>query len=150
MALIKYQNWQESSAFTRNRREVALGLKPLASLGGNVNSHSTARAWETKSIEKKSKSQKKKKPSKSADSNNLDSWLKEVDALEGDLAKLKKVYDKKRKKVAEKPIKPEKAKSTEKSNDDPKEKDEKEKKPEKPEKNPEEKNKSVTPKPSQT
>jgi len=57
MALIKYHDWQqnESTAFTRRRREVALGLKPPASLGGNVNSHSTAAPWEKKSIEKKSK-----------------------------------------------------------------------------------------------
>jgi hypothetical protein len=61
MALIKYHNWAESTAFTRRRREVALGLKPLASLGGNVNSHSTALPWEKKRIEKKMKTESKKK-----------------------------------------------------------------------------------------
>lgn len=108
MALIKFHDWlaqqQESSASTRARREVALGLRTPTGMG-NVNSHSTAAPWEQEAVEKQIKKQKKKKRpkkkglNKSGDANKIDSWLKEVDALEDSLEKLKSVYEKNKRKL---------------------------------------------------
>lgn len=58
MSLIKYSEWlqnqQESSAQTRTRKEVALGLKTPTGMG-SLHGHSTASPFETKSIRKKIK-----------------------------------------------------------------------------------------------
>ncbi len=63
MALIKYDEWlakhQESTAFTRARREIALGLRTPTGMG-SIHRHSTARPWEVEAITKRLK----KKPSK--------------------------------------------------------------------------------------
>lgn len=56
--LIKYSEWlqkqMESSPATRTRREIALGLKPVAGMG-SLHGHSTAAPWEVEKIEKKIK-----------------------------------------------------------------------------------------------
>lgn len=62
--LIKYNEWlkkqQESSASTRARREIALGLRTPTGMG-SLHGHSTAAPWEVKSITKKTKCKKRKK-----------------------------------------------------------------------------------------
>lgn len=121
MALIKFQDWlanqDESSAFTRARREIALGLRTPVGMG-SLHGHSTASPFETKSITKKVKDLKKKKKKKVKPiqmNKSVDSWLKEVDALEASVNKLKNlksksVLDAKKKddknKVAPKPTVP--------------------------------------------
>ncbi|RDJ35267.1 MAG: hypothetical protein DWQ19_10660 [Crenarchaeota archaeon] len=64
MSLIKYNDWlakqDESSAFTRARREIALGLRTPTGMG-SLNRFSTAAPWEKESIEKKTKKKSKKK-----------------------------------------------------------------------------------------
>lgn len=66
MALIKFNEWlaaqQESSASTRARREIALGLRTPTGMG-SINGHSTAAPWEQENISKILK-KKKKKPTK--------------------------------------------------------------------------------------
>ena len=62
MALLKFEQWLEleSSATTRARRDIALGLKPLAALG-SLDGGSTARPWERLAIEKQIAKNKKKR-----------------------------------------------------------------------------------------
>lgn len=64
--LVKYNEWLqkqlESCPTTRNRREIALGLRTPTGMG-SINSHSTAIPWEIKNIKKilhKKKSHKRK------------------------------------------------------------------------------------------
>jgi hypothetical protein len=66
--LLSFSEWlksqEESSAFTRARREIALGLRTPVGMG-NVNSHSTApagiQAGVAKAIKKATKKKKKRK-----------------------------------------------------------------------------------------
>jgi hypothetical protein len=60
--MIKFNDWmklQESSPFTRARRQAALGLGPSIP-DASINSHSTARPWEVKNIKKRNKKHKRK------------------------------------------------------------------------------------------
>jgi hypothetical protein len=63
MSLIKFHEWlaaqQESSASTRARREIALGLRTPTGMG-SLHGHSTAAPWETENISKILKKKKKK------------------------------------------------------------------------------------------
>ena len=54
------QKQDEASAFTRLRRDAALGLKPSIP-DAQINSRSTGSPFEQKSIKKKNKKSKKKK-----------------------------------------------------------------------------------------
>ena len=72
-----------------------------------------------------------KNKTKTADANKLDNWLKEIDDLEGDLPRLKAIFDKKKKdadakadEIIKKPIKGLKPDEDE---EEDKEEDEKEK-----------------------
>ena len=109
--LIKYKDWLESSAHTRARREIALGLRTPVGMG-SLHGHSTAPAWQVKSISKKIKKagKSKKKVDKSA-SGRVDDWLKEVEALEKDLAKLKDISSKKKPEKSPEKINPTKPKT---------------------------------------
>ena len=64
--LIKYNEWLqkqlESSASTRARREIALGLRTPVGMG-SLNGHSTAAPWEKDNITKILKKRKRKKKS---------------------------------------------------------------------------------------
>lgn len=64
MALIKFKEWRqsqtESSASTRSRREIALGLRTPVGMG-SLNGHSTAAPWEQEAIGKILKKKKKRK-----------------------------------------------------------------------------------------
>ena len=64
MALIKYGDWlatqQESSAHTRARREIALGLRTPTGMG-SIHGPSTAPPWQQEAISKKLKKRKKKR-----------------------------------------------------------------------------------------
>ena len=68
MALLKYNEWrrgqEESSAFTRARREIALGLRTPVGMG-SIHGHSTAAPWEVEGIKKAIKKAKKKPKKKS-------------------------------------------------------------------------------------
>ena len=61
--LITFQEWRkkqvESSASTRSRREIALGLRTSIGMG-SLHGHSTALPWEVENITKKKKKKKKK------------------------------------------------------------------------------------------
>ncbi len=59
MALITFNQWIESSASTRARREIALGLRTPTGMG-SLHGHSTAAPWETKSIKEKTSKKKRK------------------------------------------------------------------------------------------
>jgi len=64
MALIKYKEWEsqmrESSAFTRWRREAALGQKPPIA-PASIHSRSTASPFEAEKLGGKKKKSRKKK-----------------------------------------------------------------------------------------
>jgi hypothetical protein len=68
MALIKYTDWRrdqaESTAFTRARREIALGLRTPVGMG-SIHGHSTASPAEVEGIKKAIKKAKKKPKKKS-------------------------------------------------------------------------------------
>lgn len=93
MNLLRFSEWlkqqSESSAFTRARREIALGLRTPTGMG-SLNGHSTAAPWEAANLKKKLK--KKKKPI--ITNKKTDDWLKEVDALESSFNKLKSILAK--------------------------------------------------------
>jgi len=59
---MKFNEWRrsqdESSAFTRARREIALGLRTPVGMG-SIHGHSTAKAWEVDGIKKAKKPKKK-------------------------------------------------------------------------------------------
>lgn len=60
--LITFKEWQkkqiESSAATRARREIALGLRTTVGMG-SLHGHSTALPWEVEKITKKKKKKKR-------------------------------------------------------------------------------------------
>lgn len=61
MALVNFKNWlgqQESSAFTRLRRDAALGLKPPIP-AASVHSRSTGHPFEVVKLAKKGSKKKK-------------------------------------------------------------------------------------------
>lgn len=97
---LNYREWlrsqEESSASTRARREVALGLRTPTGMG-SLHGHSTAAPWEVRNISKKLKKGKKKVVTKSPDAPKVDTWLQELEALSGSVKKLKDVLDKKKK-----------------------------------------------------
>jgi hypothetical protein len=61
--MITFNNWlkvKESTAFTRSRNAAALGTGPSIP-DAEINSHSTARPWQSKAIKKRNKKKPKKK-----------------------------------------------------------------------------------------
>jgi hypothetical protein len=58
--LLKYIDWLESSAATRVRREIALGLRTPVGMG-SLHGHSTATPFEIDSITKLTKRKRKKR-----------------------------------------------------------------------------------------
>ena len=86
-----FKTWllkQESSAFTRLRRDAALGLKPPIPAAA-VHSRSTASPFEVKQLTKKTEA--------SVVNHQVDSWLKSADALKKDINTLKEILKKKEK-----------------------------------------------------
>lgn len=94
MGFISFSDWllaRESSAFTRLRRDAALGLKPPIP-SASVNSRSTASPFENEKLADKPKDKKKSKKKKEmieAKNNAIDSFLNAVGALRAELEKLK-------------------------------------------------------------
>jgi len=92
MSFISFKDWmkqQESSAFTRLRRDAALGLKPPISPAA-VHSRSTAHPFEVEQLTKKKKKKKKKKLDEDkVPDKHVDSWLAAVDKLKAALDELK-------------------------------------------------------------
>ncbi|MHA1948710.1 MAG: hypothetical protein ACW99G_03090 [Candidatus Thorarchaeota archaeon] len=108
MALSKFVDWlnqqDESSAFTRLRRDAALGLKPPIA-AASIHSHSTAHPFEVDKLDDMSsdnvpkKKKKKKKKKKSKKKNEWASWLeaklepKKNQQVDGWLSKIGQLKD---------------------------------------------------------
>ena len=116
MALISWKNWKESSAATRAKRNVAMGLLPLAAMSSPFGHSSEPPAIcdkVKKMVEKDAKKKKKKKRKDEAAPNySIDSFLNKAElsqreledekrkaaALEADLDKKIKAEDDEEKK----------------------------------------------------
>lgn len=96
---------QESSAFTRRRREALLGLAPDLP-DASTHSHSTF-PYEKELRDKKKKRKKKKKEDKDKElvearrqkpvpNREVDGWLKEIEGLRPDLAALDSIIKKRK------------------------------------------------------
>lgn len=111
MALLNFKTWWESSAFTRTRKEIALGLRTPVGMG-SLHGHSTASPSETTAISKIIKKKKSKK--KKLENNGVDNWLGQIEGLKQDVDKLKTTLAKKKAQPEEKSeIKPEKSEKPE-------------------------------------
>lgn len=110
MQLISFKDWmnqQESSAFTRRRRDALLGLAPEIP-DAEIHRHSTF-PFE-KELRDKKKGKKKKKEEEEKDeelkeakrkpvlNKQVDDWLKEIEGLRPDLAALDSVIKKRKNK----------------------------------------------------
>jgi len=109
MGLLNFKDWldqhDESSAFTRLRKDAALGLKPPIP-GAAVNSRSTASPFEVEKLGDKKKKKKKKKKGKKktfldeakklepVKHPEVDNWLDKIAGLKGDVDKSKEEKDK--------------------------------------------------------
>jgi hypothetical protein len=133
MGFISFRDWiqaRESSAFTRLRRDAALGLKPPIP-GASVHSRSTAHPFEVEKLGKKRKKKRKKKklkvlvdPINEAKKDDtppkdpkVDAFLNAIGALKHDVDALKDVVDKDKSKPKP-PEKPDKEDEKEKEKDE--------------------------------
>lgn len=80
MSLISWKNWKESSAATRAKKDVALGLKPLAAFASPF-SHSTDPVSDEKIIKKL----KKKKKHETAPNYSIDSFFGKAELSQKEL-----------------------------------------------------------------
>lgn len=130
MALLNFKTWWESSAFTRARREIALGLRTPVGMG-SLHGRSTASPSETQAISKIVKRKKSKK--KKIENNQIDSWLGQIEGLKQDVDKLKSTLDKKKQQKPEvkkpEPPKPEEKELVKKPVEDKDDEEEEEDKP---------------------
>jgi outer membrane biosynthesis protein TonB len=88
MSLISWKKWKESSASSRAKRDVALGLKPLAAMSSPFG-HSSGPAdicdKVLKMVEKDGKKQKKKKKDEAAPNYSLDQFFTKAEKTRDEL-----------------------------------------------------------------